>query len=180
LRTIFDPVDLNGKALTKNRICRSATEEGLCIEGDMNQKVIDVYTALAEGGTGLIISGMTEVSESGLFTPGVAVAYHEDYAERLKPICDVMRKNGAVFNVQLAHSGFKSRGLPNPLLAPSPIQTAPGVKTREITKTEISGIVEDFAKAAQKVKSAGAHGIQIHNAHGYLLSAFFSPYSNKR
>ncbi len=180
MRSIFDPVDLNGKVIVKNRLCRSATEEGLCINGALNQKVNDVYTALAEGGTGLIISGMTEVSKSGLFVPGIAVAYHEDYAEKLKPICDTMRQNGAVFIVQLAHSGFKSRGLPNPLLAPSPIDTAPGVETREINKKEIAGIVKDFAIAAKKAKAAGAHGVQLHNAHGYLLSAFFSPFSNRR
>lgn len=180
MKSIVDCVDLNGKVTVKNRICRSATEEGLCVNGDINQKVVDVYSTLAEGGTGLIISGMTEVSESGLFTPGIAVAYHNDYADRLRPICDAMRKSDAVFIVQLAHSGFKSRGLPNPLLAPSPIQTAPGVETREITKNEIIGIVEDFAAAARKVKNAGAHGVQLHNAHGYLLSAFFSPFSNKR
>ena len=180
MKSIFDSLDLNGKAIANNRICRSATEEGLCIEGDINNTVVDVYTQLAEGGAGLIISGMTEVSQSGLFTPGISVAYHNDYSERLRPICDVMRKNGAIFNVQLAHSGFKSRGLPNPLLAPSPIKTAPGVETREISKSEIAEIVNDFKSAARKVKAAGAHGIQLHNAHGYLLSAFFSPFSNKR
>ncbi len=180
MKSIFDTLDLNGKATVKNRICRSATEEGLCVDGDINEKVVDVYKQLAEGGTGLIISGMTEVSTSGLFTPGISVAYHADYTERLKPICDIMRKNGAIFNVQLAHSGFKSRGLPNPLLSPSPIKTAPGVETREITKNEIKDIVSDFKSAAQKAKLAGAHGVQLHNAHGYLLSAFFSPFSNKR
>jgi 2,4-dienoyl-CoA reductase-like NADH-dependent reductase (Old Yellow Enzyme family) len=180
MKSIFDPLVLNNKTSAKNRLCRSATEEGVCVNGDINEKVYDIYTKLAEGGVGMVNSGMTEVSVSGLYVPGIAVAYHDDYEERLRPICTAMRRNNTVFNVQLVHSGFKSRGLPNPLLAPSPIETAPGVVTREITKDEIKGVVQDFAKAALKAKQAGAHGVQLHNAHGYLLSAFFSPYSNRR
>ena len=180
MRSIFDQVDINGKAYAKNRICRSATEEGICENGDINDVLEAIYTDLASGGAGMIVSGMTEVSETGLFVPGVAVAYHDDYSSRLGGICETMRAENAVFLVQLTHSGMKSRGLPSPTLAPSAIKTAPDSYAREITAAEIKAIISDFAAAAYKAKLAGAHGVQIHNAHGYLLSTFFSPYTNRR
>jgi 2,4-dienoyl-CoA reductase-like NADH-dependent reductase (Old Yellow Enzyme family) len=61
-----------------------------------------------------------------------------------------------------------------------PARPAPGVEAREITVAEIKAITQDFRRAARQAKLAGAHGVQLHNAHGYLLSTFFSPYTNRR
>ena len=180
MKSIFDRVALSNGVVAMNRICRSATEESIYPGGDITPEAVALYSRLAEGGAGLIVSGMVEVSPSGKFIPTVSVAYHDDYAERLAPICEAMRKSGTAFLVQLVHSGFKSRALENPLLSPSPVLAGPGIITREITEDEISGIVTDFANAALKAKLAGADGVQLHNAHGYLPSAFFSPYSNCR
>jgi 2,4-dienoyl-CoA reductase-like NADH-dependent reductase (Old Yellow Enzyme family) len=91
-----------------------------------------------------------------------------------------MKRREAVFLVQLAHSGFKSKALSGPLLAPSAIEGLPGVTAREMDRSEIDRLIEDFVRAAVKAKRAGADGVQLHNAHGYLLSAFFSPRTNRR
>ncbi|NLB29327.1 MAG: hypothetical protein GX823_03760, partial [Clostridiales bacterium] len=106
MKSIFDAVDLNGKAFAKNRICRSATDEGVCENGRLGEVFFRIYSQLAKGGAGLITSGMAEVSKSGLFVPGVALAYRDDYEKQLGPVCDTMRENGAVFTVQLTHSGM--------------------------------------------------------------------------
>ena len=179
MKTLFDPVRL-GRVTVKNRICRSATEDGMCRDGRATPELYAVYERLAAGGAGLVCSGMREVSPTGLYVPSAAVAWHEDLAEELRPTAEAMHENGAVFVVQLVHSGFKARAVPNPLYAPSDYSGVPGVEAREMTREQIRAVTADFAAAARRVRDSGADGVQLHNAHVYLLSEFFSPCTNRR
>ena len=75
MKTLFDPVRL-GRFTAKNRICRSATEDGMCRGGRATPEMVALYEKLARGGAGLVCTGMREVSPTGLYVPSAAVAWH--------------------------------------------------------------------------------------------------------
>ena len=180
MKTIFEPLSINGRITIKNRIARSATHDAISYGGHLNERVYDIYRELAAGELGMIMTAQSEVSRSGGTADCAVKIYHPEYEDELRVLVDICHKGGSALIVQLCHSGIKSRSLPNPLVGPSPCEPAPGVVVRALTVDEIHALVDDFAAAAVKCRNAGADGVQIHNAHGYLLATFFSPCTNRR
>ncbi len=179
---LFETSEINGLQLA-NRFVRSATWEGMASDdGACTPRLIDLMAGLAEGGVGLIISGHTYISPEGQASPRQLGVYKDGLVSGLTEMAKAVHANGGKIVMQLAHSGLTA----NPELTgqapigPSPLQdpdTPPGM---EMTAADISSVVSAFAAGAKRAQSAGFDGVQIHGAHGYLLSEFLSPFFNRR
>jgi 2,4-dienoyl-CoA reductase-like NADH-dependent reductase (Old Yellow Enzyme family) len=165
----------------RNRSVRSATYEAMATqEGLMTQELIDEMIKLAKGEVGLIISGHAYVSKEGQAGPlQMAVDRDECIPGMIQMAESVHNADGKII-VQLAHAGAQAFDAPN-AIGPSPIKSAMGdTICNEMSIAEIKKTITAFADAAVRCKKAGFDGIQIHAAHGYLLSQFLSPFFNKR
>ena len=178
---LFETTSINGMTLA-NRFVRSATYEGLAAEdGAVTPALTNMMKALAEGGVGLIISSHAYVSQAGQAGPNQLGVYKDELVPGLADMTGAVHAAGGKIVMQLAHAGYHAftRDTGQPAVAPSD----PGIaKTaRHVLQIEeIGQITEDFARAAQRAKTAGFDGVQIHAAHGYLLSQFLSPHYNRR
>lgn len=180
MKEIFETTNVGG-IVTKNRLVRSATQEGLAVEdGHIGAELISVYKALSEGGVGIIITAMVGVDENSRVFPLMVKAYDDSFTDGLKEIVGNAHNNDCKVVVQLAHNGAKANpDNGNNPLAPSDMSFGSN-KAKSMTKEDINNLVQNFAVAALRCKEAGVDGVQIHGAHGYLLSEFLSPFFNKR
>lgn len=139
------------------------------------------YATRAIGGVGLVIVEATGVAENGRISDKDLGIWSDEHIEGLKSLVEEVKKHGAKIAIQLNHGGRKYEGKVSPLLAPSSIAfDANSAIPKELTKEEIRGIVKSFKLAAERALKAGFDAIEIHGAHGYLISEFLSPISNKR
>jgi anthraniloyl-CoA monooxygenase len=152
--------------------------------------------ALATGGAGLVMTEMTDVSAAGRITRGCAGLYQPEHAAAWRRIVDFVHGNSsAKIGVQIAHAGRKGAtihrwdrsDLPLPpgeaweLLAPSPIAWAPGFQVpRAMNHADMDQVCADFVRATELADEAGFDLLELHMAHGYLLSSFISPLTNRR
>lgn len=181
LKVIFEKTVVGGIS-SKNRIIRSATQEGLATpDGHIGTELISVYKELSAGGVGIIITSMVGVDENSRVFPLMIETYDDSFIDGLGKIVDDAHHNDCKVVVQLAHCGAKASPDDgrNPL-APSDISVGKDKPAKGMTKEEINHVIRRFAVAALRCKEAGADGVQIHGAHGYLLSEFLSPFFNKR
>lgn len=180
---LFEETVIAGVSL-KNRIFRSATHEGM---GDPDGSPLEglkkLYIRLAKGGVGAIITGYVAVQKNGKTLKNMRMFDDDSYIEAYHAINQEIRQyNVPVFN-QIAHGGIQTTtGVTGmDVVAPSAFQSKVYKnRARELTESEIREIIDSFAKAVKRSKAAGFDGVQFHCAHGYLLSEFLSPYTNKR
>jgi 2,4-dienoyl-CoA reductase-like NADH-dependent reductase (Old Yellow Enzyme family) len=178
---LFETTTLNGMQLA-NRFVRSATWEGLATsEGYATEALTSLLVDLAQGKVGLIITSHACVSPSGLAAPGQLGIYTDGHVPPLKTMVDKVHAAGGKIALQVSHGGRYALKSPDAVrIGPSTIESKGEVQCREMTESEIDSMVSHFAQAAQRAKAAGCDAIQIHAAHGYLVSEFLSPYFNKR
>jgi len=179
---LFEPAKISSMNLA-NRFIRSATWEGLATpQGEATAALIAKMKELAQGGVGLIISGHTYVSPEGQAGPWQLGIYKDDLIARLKTMTDAVHESGGKIVAQLAHAGhFAAESLTNaPPLVVSGFEGLAVTPRQELTIEDIRKLVAAYAGAARRAKSAGFDGVQIHSAHGYLLSQFLSPFFNRR
>lgn len=166
-----------------NRFVRSATWEGMAeTDGTCSQGLIDLVVKLAQGGVGLIITGHAYVSREGQAGPWQMGIHSDEMLPGLTRMIDAVHREGGKIVVQLAHAGCYALSQVTQMEAVGP-SVGISEKTpncRELSREEIGGICDAFGKAALRAQSAGFDGIQIHAAHGYLLSEFLSPFFNRR
>jgi 2,4-dienoyl-CoA reductase-like NADH-dependent reductase (Old Yellow Enzyme family) len=166
-----------------NRLVRSATAEKMAdVDGRPTQPIFKLYEELAAGGVGLIITGHMYIHPSGKAHPEMTGVYCDDLIPDLARISDVVHENSGKVVAQINHGGMQCDPQIVPQsVAPSAIE-ADFLKqpAREMTEEEILLIVQAFADAARRIKEAGFDGVQIHSAHGYLISEFLSPFVNRR
>jgi 2,4-dienoyl-CoA reductase-like NADH-dependent reductase (Old Yellow Enzyme family) len=182
MASVFEATSIKGLSLP-NRFVMSATWEGMADDdGNCTEKLVNLMAQLAKGGVGLIISGFTCVSPEGRSGPW-HLAIHDDrfipgFAEMAKAVHNAGRK----VVVQIAHAGCQAiEALTGQqAMGPSALGGEKGTRCREMNIEEIRMVVDAFGQAALRVKKAGCDGVQIHGAHGYLLSQFLSPFFNKR
>ncbi len=150
----------------------------------------------ALGGAGLVMTEMVCVSDVGRITPGCTGIYTDEHADRWAGIVEfVHRESAAKIGIQLGHSGRKGstrlmwEGMDEPLpagnwplVAPSPLPYQPGVNQvpAEASTAELAAIRDEFVQAALRSERAGFDLLELHCAHGYLLSSFISPLTNQR
>ena len=179
---LFDPTEINGMTL-KNRFVRSATWEGMASDdGACTPRLVDTIARLAEGGVGLIITGHAYVKKQGQAGQWQLGIYEDRLIAGLREMTDAVHQRGGRIIAQLAHSGlFADPSLTGyPPLAPSVISGITEHAVQEMTLSDIQDVVESFGLAAQRAQKTGFDGVQLHAAHGYLLSQFLSPFFNRR
>jgi len=184
MSSLFTPYKIHDLEIP-NRIIRSATWEGMADEkGFVTDKAVELYTNLAKGGTGLIITGYAYVRPEGKSLPGQLGVYRQDQVEGLSRIAKAVHDNGSLIFAQIVHGGGETNSKISGIehqIAPSAMYYAKNDShAREIELDEIPELVAAFADAAVRVKEAGFDGVQLHGAHGYLISRFLSPATNKR
>ncbi len=193
--TLFTPLKIRDVTLP-NRIAVSPMCEYSSDDGFANDWHLVHLGSRAVGGAGLVIAEATAVAADGRITFGDLGIWKDDHVSFLKRITTFIKSQGAVPGIQLAHAGRKASsqlpwdggnaiatGQPNgwQAVAPSPIpfreaDPAP----RELSETEIHGLVDAFATATSRALTAGFEVVEIHGAHGYLINEFLSPLSNHR
>ncbi len=181
---LFEPTSL-GKMTLRNRIVKSATMENMATpDGLPTDDTRTFYEDLARGGAGLIITGYAYVNEVGQSAPLQSGAHTDHMIPEWRRITDVVHQMGAKIGLQIVHGGrqTQAKALDNRRpVAPSRIPNfVYFVLPRPMTEEEIWATIRDFADAAARAKEAGFDAVQIHAAHGYLISAFLSRLTNRR
>ena len=176
---LFAPSEINGMTLS-NRFVRSATWEGMAADdGSCTTKLIDLMASLAKGGVGLIISSHTYVLKEGQASPWQLGIYKDELVPGLQDMTTAVHENGGKIVIQLAHAGFfahpKLTG--QTPMAPSNVEGFSKFPRQEMTVEDIRDVVQAYGAAAKRAQNAGFDGVQIHAAHGYLLSQFLSRHS---
>ncbi len=169
--------------ILSNRFVRSATWEGMATtEGAVTPKLIETMTGLARGGVGLIITGHAYIRPEGQAAPWQLGIHKDELIQGLQEMTKAVHDSGGKIITQLAHAGnFAAKQLTGqPPLVVSDFEGLASSPRQEITTQGIREMVNAFADAARRAKSAGFDGVQIHSAHGYLLSQFLSPAFNRR
>lgn len=172
-----------GSLAIKNRFVRSATWEGMASEdGSCTAKLVELTRELAEGEVGLIISSHVYVTPVGQAGPWQLGIHDDKFITGLAEMARAAHDGGSAIVLQLAHGGFQAATPLTKLaaLGPSSLTKEDGTHCKEMTLAEIQHTVDAFVAAAVRAKNAGFDGVQIHAAHGYLLSEFLSPYYNRR
>ena len=137
---------------------------------------------MGEGGIGLIISGHAFVSSLGQATPRQYGVYNDDMIPGLRRLSQAVHERGGKIALQIAHAGINSGHLMSRGFTLPAVSRISEMKRlhQEVTDEEIEGIIDDFAAAAVRGREAGFDAIQLHGAHGYLMSQFISPIYNHR
>ncbi|MCZ8521614.1 MULTISPECIES: NADH:flavin oxidoreductase [Paenibacillus] len=169
----------------KNRLVRSATGESkMEADGKMAPSILQVYKDLAEGGIGLIVTGAMAATPTAKRTEGQACIYDDEFIPEIAQIAEIVHRTAPDCKViaQLNHPGRQVHHYVSAdCIAPSAVESPILVKkARELHLEEIERIIRYFADAIIRVQKAGFDGVQFHAAHGYLLSSFLSPYTNRR
>lgn len=178
-----------GKLEIKNRFVRSPTgDKRATPDGKCTDAMVDFYEELADGGVGLITTGVSFVLENGQIMPRVIGLHTDDMIEGYQELTRAVHAypDVKIFS-QLHHCGSKPFGKDNYLakfglpIAPSPVKDKIlDITPREMTEEDIKQLIAAFAQAARRAKTAGFDGVQLHAAHGDLLHEFLSPHTNRR
>ena len=179
---LFSPFKIGSLELP-NRLVRSATAERMADDdGRPLPPLKELYAELVRGGVGLIITGHMYIHLSGKAHVEMTGLYHDDLLPDLTELTDAVHHENGRIIVQINHGGMNCRReTVDETLAPSEVdQPYVSRPAREITLDEIDNIIQAFANAARRAQEAGFDGVQIHAAHGYLISQFLSPLINHR
>ncbi|MFX1677983.1 bifunctional salicylyl-CoA 5-hydroxylase/oxidoreductase [Mitsuaria sp. CC2] len=192
---MFTPFTLRGVRL-KNRVVVSPMAQYSCADGQPAEYHLAHLGARAMGGAGLVFVEMTCVSPEARITPGCPGLWNDTQRDGWKRIVDhVHRSSTAKIAMQLGHAGAKGStrvawdGIDQPLddgnwplISASPQQYLDGVSqwSREMTREDMDRVKADFVAATQRAAEAGFDWLELHCAHGYLLSSFLSPLTNRR
>lgn len=185
---LFSPLTLPNGAVIPNRIAKAAMEENMADSDHApSEALLRLYRAWAEGEAGLILTGNVMVDARAMTGPGGVVLEDETHLDRFKAWVAAGRAQGAQLWMQINHPGRQMpAALGQPTLAPSARALDLGAQSglfslpREMVAADIAEVQQRFVRTAQLAEKAGFTGVQIHAAHGYLLSQFLSPLSNHR
>ncbi len=184
----FQPLLLPNGAVIPNRIAKAAMEENLANPDQTpSDELLRLYRAWAEGGAGLLLTGNVMVDARAMTGPGGVVLEEGQKLERFREWARIGRAQGAQFWMQINHPGRQMQAnLGQPTVAPSAVALDLGGLSKmfpvpkPLDESEITALIQRFARTAALAEQAGFTGVQVHAAHGYLLSQFLSPLSNRR
>lgn len=185
---LLAPLELPNGTILPNRLAKAAMEENMADDDHgPSDALIALYRAWAEGGAGLIITGNVMVDRRGMTGPGGVVLESDRLLDRFQLWSATARAQGAQVWMQINHPGRQMpAALGLPTLAPSAVPLDLGSFSkrfsvpREMTGSDIERVMRRFVATAKLAEKGGFNGVQIHAAHGYLLSQFLSPLSNRR
>lgn len=173
----------------KNRMCKAAMTEGLAdAQNRATEKHVTLYSRWAEGGSGILLTGNIQIDHRYLERPGNVVVEGQQSNEqlsRLRAFAEAGTKNNTHLWGQISHAGRQTPAAVAPTpVGPSDVQLKmPGAafgKPRALEHDEILDVIRRFAHTAKVLQDSGFTGVQIHGAHGYLISEFLSPDINTR
>jgi 2,4-dienoyl-CoA reductase-like NADH-dependent reductase (Old Yellow Enzyme family) len=181
---LFTPKKL-GNIEIKNRFVHSATYECLAREnGEVTDEIISRYRNLGRGEVGLIIPGHLYVHPLGKALQNQTGIHDDDLIPGLKKLVEAVHQESGKIAFQLSHSGRQSKKavIGQTPMGPSSVVRDPTgfFKPRAMSNDEIQEVILAFGQAARRAVEAGADGIQLHAAHGYLINQFLSPFFNRR
>ncbi len=180
---LFEKSTIKGLEL-KNRFFRASTWEALATEeGRMTPELFALHKELAEGGVGSILTGYAFVTKEEQPNPKMLGIYDDTFIDMYKELTDMCKSYDTKIFLQVAYGGSMSYlSPPSPkILAPSAkVNEATGILPTAMTEDDILYLKNAFVQACCRAEKAGFHGVQIHSAHGYLLSQFLSPDYNLR
>lgn len=186
MSTFDQPFEIRGHQF-KNRFIKGAMSEALANDqAQPNHLHLGLYRAWAEGELGCAITGNVMVDAGAKNEPGVVAIESERDLALLQQWAQIGQQHGMVQLVQLSHPGRQCpKGLNAETVAPSAVPFSPALAMsfatpRALTEPEIQDIIQRFATAAAICEKAGFEGVQLHGAHGYLISQFLSPLTNQR
>jgi len=181
---LFDPLYI-GKLKLNGRMAKSATVETLCTkEGFITDKFIQFYKEIAAGETPLIITGAASYDAYSRGVPHQLSIDADDKVEGLRRLASTVHQYESKIFVQIYHTARQA--LPEPVgradaQAPSVVyEPTLGVRPRAMSVAEIHETIRLYTDAVERCKNAGIDGVQIHAAHGYLISEFLTPHTNRR
>ncbi|MGO9397953.1 MAG: NADH:flavin oxidoreductase [Xanthobacteraceae bacterium] len=179
--SFMQPGEIGGIVL-KNRLVRAATSETMATEhGEATDDLVKLYSDLARGGAGLIITGHIYVEPRGQYEPRQLGLDRDSRIAPLARVTEAVHRHGGVIFAELSHAGSQSLNPAIEPLAPSIVPNAIFARPpAEMTDADIRSVVADFGAAAARAKRAGFDGIHLHSGNGYLLSQFNSPHTNRR
>ncbi len=174
----------NGKT-AKNRFFKSAMEEQLAQQNQPTMSLVQLYDTWAKGGAGVLVTGNVMVAENGKGSINDVVLTDERSLPTLQQWAKAGTQNDTLLIMQINHAGKQSPKVLSPTpVAPSEValQGMDGFinPPRALTEPEIDALIQQFATTAKVAEKAGFSGVQIHAAHGYLISQFLSPHHNRR
>jgi NADPH2 dehydrogenase len=183
--TLFSPLSFAGLTL-RNRVAMPPMWSGKATAaGLVTPAIIEYHRVRAAAGTALIIVEHSFVHPQGRHS-STQIGVHDDACiEGLSRLASAIKAEGAVACLQISHAGARSssRVTGLPVVAPSPLastrETSPDAPV-QMTTTQIGEAVDAFGAAARRARTAGFHAVEIHAAHGFLLSQFLSPLTNHR
>ena len=178
---IFTPVTI-GPVTLRNRVIRSAAFENMAKGNRPTQQLYDYHTAVARGGVGMTTVAYAAVCQSGLSFDG-QLWMREEIVPELKKLTDGIHSYGAKASIQLGHCGNMTH---RKTCGCMPVGASVGFNLysptfhRRLRRDEIEAIAKDYGKAVNLAREAGFDCVEIHAGHGYLISQFLSPYTNRR
>jgi 2,4-dienoyl-CoA reductase-like NADH-dependent reductase (Old Yellow Enzyme family) len=184
----FSELVLPNGTVIRNRLAKAAMEENMA-DGDHapSDELIRLYRAWAEGGAGLIITGNVMIDRRAMTGPGGVVLESDHAALRFREWARTARSHGAQVWMQINHPGRQMpAALGQETIAPSAIAMDLGNLSRqfstprEMSESDIADVRRRFVRSARLAREYGFNGVEIHAAHGYLISQFLSPITNRR
>jgi 2,4-dienoyl-CoA reductase-like NADH-dependent reductase (Old Yellow Enzyme family)/thioredoxin reductase len=183
LPSLFAPIKIKSVDLVNRAVMPPMGTNLGNPDGTVSEANLAYIKRRARGGAGLIITEITSVHPSGSVIPNELGAYDDRFIPGLKKIADAVHAAGSKVALQLHHAGRESLYLlrEKKAIAPSPIRSLVfGLTPREINHEEIQEIITAFGAASARAVEAGFDAVEVHGAHGYLLTQFLSALSNKR
>ncbi|MGB0867747.1 MAG: NADH:flavin oxidoreductase/NADH oxidase family protein [Granulosicoccaceae bacterium] len=186
--TVFSPITLPNGSTISNRLAKAAMEENMASPGQLpGEDIWRLYKAWSNGGAGLLITGNVMVDRRAMTGPGGIALEADTPLEPFNQWASAGTQNGTQLWMQINHPGRQVyAAMGGQVLSPSDIPLDMGKHSKlfgqpsPMTEADINALIERFASTARRAAEAGFNGVQIHAAHGYLLSQFLSPLSNKR
>jgi len=181
---LFSPATIRTMEI-ENRFVHSATYEAMSNEkGEVTDELIKRYKTLAKAGIGLIIPGYLYVHPAGRAVRKQAGIHTDEMIPGLRKLVEAVHQHGVKIAFQLVHGGMQTS---KAIIGQAPLAPSGGLrnpmtfdKCKEMTQLEIEETIKAFSQAARRAAEAGADAVQLHGAHGYLISEFLSPFFNRR
>lgn len=185
---LFTPLALPNGAVIPNRLAKAAMEENMAdADHAPSDALLRLYEAWAKGMAGLILTGNVMVDHRAMTGPNGVVLEDDTHLDRFRRWAQIARAHGAHAWMQINHPGRQMpAALGQTTLAPSAVALELGALSKQfpvpkaMTEADIADVLQRFTRTAQLAEQSGFTGVQIHAAHGYLLSQFLSPITNQR
>ncbi|WP_405603457.1 NADH:flavin oxidoreductase/NADH oxidase family protein [Streptomyces sp. NBC_00081] len=185
---LFSPLTLRSGQVLKNRIAKAAMEENMAGDGQLpDWQLLSLYQHWATGGTGLLITGNVMVHAEALTGPAGVVLDEDAPLEPFADWAKAAKSGGGAIWMQINHPGRQvASDMPGVVWGPTDIGVSLGRHSSRfgrptaMTQKQINDTVARYAVTARRAEEAGFDGVEVHAAHGYLLSQFLSPLVNKR